>query len=193
MGLLNRRHKEAEVEQKPPNLASDLQGPAVTSNVLEALDNDDDTGRVYVTGWRLALIEAGILFTIFVVSVTKTNVEQTLLTNLFSRRHSTWYDTRQHLKLCSADLQRRQLLRLYSQKCTCRISSLETTVAHENRSTDEFQSLDDASWYSTTILVTVASFQSFWGKTYQYFSIKLTYLASIFVFVIGSLICGTSK
>lgn len=36
----------------------------------------------------------------------------------------------------------------------------------------------------------MAAAQSLWGKAYKYFSIKATYLVSIGVFELGSLICG---
>lgn len=56
--------------------------------------------------------------------------------------------------------------------------------------TDEFQELDAIGWYGSAFFLTVASFQSTWGKAYKYFPLKITFLSSVFVFELGSLICG---
>lgn len=40
--------------------------------------------------------------------------------------------------------------------------------------------------------MTVGGFQSSWGKAYKYFPLKTTYLLSIFIFELGSLICGVA-
>lgn len=61
------------------------------------------------------------------------------------------------------------------------------------RITDEFNSLDQVGWYGSAFFLTVASFQSTWGKGYKYFPLKWTYLMSIFVFEIGSLICAVAR
>jgi len=37
------------------------------------------------------------------------------------------------------------------------------------------------------------AFQSSWGKAYRYFNLKTTFLASVFVFEVGSLICGVAQ
>ncbi|KAL9083280.1 MAG: hypothetical protein Q9165_008586 [Trypethelium subeluteriae] len=60
------------------------------------------------------------------------------------------------------------------------------------RITDDFHSLDDVAWYGSGFLVTMAAFQSMWGKAYKYFSVKLVSLLAIFVFEIGSLICAVA-
>jgi MFS transporter, DHA2 family, glioxin efflux transporter len=59
--------------------------------------------------------------------------------------------------------------------------------------TDDFHSLDQVAWYGSAFFLTVASFQSTWGKGYKYFNLKYTYLLSIFIFELGSLICAVSK
>jgi MFS family permease len=61
------------------------------------------------------------------------------------------------------------------------------------RITDQFHSLDDVGWYGSAFFLTLASFQSMWGKAYKYFPIKPTFLLSIFFFEVGSLICAVSK
>lgn len=59
--------------------------------------------------------------------------------------------------------------------------------------TDEFQSLDQVGWYGSAFFLTLASFQSTWGKLYKYFPLKLSFLLSIGIFEIGSLICAVAK
>ena len=61
------------------------------------------------------------------------------------------------------------------------------------RITDEFHSLNDVGWYGSAFFLTVASFQSMWGKAYKYFPLKATFLVSIVIFEIGSLICGVAQ
>lgn len=61
------------------------------------------------------------------------------------------------------------------------------------RITDEFKSLEDVGWYGSAFFLTVASFQSTWGKAYKYFSLKIAFLISIAIFEIGSLICAVAK
>ncbi|EFX06554.1 efflux pump antibiotic resistance protein [Grosmannia clavigera kw1407] len=58
--------------------------------------------------------------------------------------------------------------------------------------TDEFHGLSDVAWYGSAFFLTVGGFQSSWGKAYKYFSLKYTYLTSIVIFEIGSLVCGVA-
>ncbi|KAL9078696.1 MAG: hypothetical protein Q9157_002382 [Trypethelium eluteriae] len=55
--------------------------------------------------------------------------------------------------------------------------------------TDEFHSLTQVGWYGSGFFLTLASFQSTWGKGYKYWPLKHVFLFSIFWFEIGSLIC----
>lgn len=57
--------------------------------------------------------------------------------------------------------------------------------------TEDFQGLDKISWYGSAFFLTFAAFQSTWGKAYKYFPLKITFLMALFVFEIGSLLCGT--
>ncbi|MCJ1245267.1 hypothetical protein MMC30_002470 [Trapelia coarctata] len=59
--------------------------------------------------------------------------------------------------------------------------------------TDEFNSLDDIGWYGSAFFLTLAAFQSPWGKVYKYFPLKWAYLVAIFVFELGSLVCGVAQ
>lgn len=56
--------------------------------------------------------------------------------------------------------------------------------------TDQFHGLDLVGWYASAFFLTFGAFQSTWGKAYKYFPLKTTFLLAIFVFELGSLICG---
>ncbi|GKT47369.1 putative efflux pump kojT [Colletotrichum spaethianum] len=58
--------------------------------------------------------------------------------------------------------------------------------------TDEFRGLDQVAWYGSAFFMCVAAFQSTWGKAYKYFPLKTSFLLSIFIFEIGSLICAVA-
>jgi MFS transporter, DHA2 family, glioxin efflux transporter len=58
------------------------------------------------------------------------------------------------------------------------------------RITDEFHSLDQIGWYGSAFFLTLASFQSTWGKGYKYFPLKAVFVFAIGIFELGSLICG---
>lgn len=60
------------------------------------------------------------------------------------------------------------------------------------RITNVFHSITDVGWYGSAYLLTLASFQSTWGKAYKYFPLKITYLLSIGLFEVGSLICAVA-
>lgn len=59
--------------------------------------------------------------------------------------------------------------------------------------TDEFHSLDQVGWYGSAFFLTVAAFQPTWGKAFKFFDLKYAYLLSIFIFELGSLICGVAN
>ncbi|KAI0391138.1 MFS general substrate transporter [Xylariaceae sp. FL0594] len=56
----------------------------------------------------------------------------------------------------------------------------------------EFHSLPDVGWYGSAYLLTTAALQLLFGKFYTYFSIKWVFLTAIFIFEVGSLICGVA-
>jgi EmrB/QacA subfamily drug resistance transporter len=60
------------------------------------------------------------------------------------------------------------------------------------RITSEFNSLSQVGWYASAFFLTLASFQSTWGKCYKYFPMKLIFLLSIFLFELGSLVSGVA-
>lgn len=59
--------------------------------------------------------------------------------------------------------------------------------------TDRFHSVSQIGWYGSAFFLTVASFTSSWGKMFKYFTLKWTYLAAVFIFELGSLICGVAQ
>jgi MFS family permease len=61
------------------------------------------------------------------------------------------------------------------------------------RITDQFHSISQVGWYGSAFFLTLAAFQATWGKAYKYFPLKLTFLITVFVFEIGSLICAVAK
>ncbi|EAS29817.3 drug:H+ antiporter-2 [Coccidioides immitis RS] len=58
--------------------------------------------------------------------------------------------------------------------------------------TDEFHNLNDVGWYASAYLLTGCSFQLLFGKLYTYFSIKWVFLIALFIFELGSLVCGVA-
>ncbi|KAI1375602.1 major facilitator superfamily domain-containing protein [Hypoxylon crocopeplum] len=74
------------------------------------------------------------------------------------------------------------------------LSALDITIVATAipRITDEFHGLDKAAWYGSAFFLTSGSFQAAWGKAYKYFDLKWTFLASIVVFELGSLLCGVA-
>ena len=58
------------------------------------------------------------------------------------------------------------------------------------RITDEFHSLTQVGCYGSAFFLTIAGFQSAWGKLYKFIPLKTIFLTSVVVFEVGSLICG---
>ncbi|KAI1377468.1 putative MFS aflatoxin efflux pump [Hypoxylon crocopeplum] len=58
--------------------------------------------------------------------------------------------------------------------------------------TDEFHSLPDVGWYGSAYLLTTCAFQLLFGKVYTFFPVRITFLATIFLFEAGSAICGAA-
>ncbi|KXJ88191.1 major facilitator superfamily domain-containing protein [Microdochium bolleyi] len=58
--------------------------------------------------------------------------------------------------------------------------------------TDEFSSLGDIGWYASAYLLTTASLQLIYGRFYSFLPIKLVYLGAIFIFEVGSVLCGAA-
>lgn len=58
--------------------------------------------------------------------------------------------------------------------------------------TAEFHSLDDVSWYAAAYFMTFGATQTSAGKIYKYFSLKWSFVVSMLIFEVGSLICGVA-
>ncbi|OAL53265.1 MFS transporter [Pyrenochaeta sp. DS3sAY3a] len=60
------------------------------------------------------------------------------------------------------------------------------------RITDQFKALNDVGWYGSSYLLTTCATQLIYGKFYTFYSIKWVYLTALFIFEVGSLICGVA-
>ncbi|KAG7286180.1 hypothetical protein NEMBOFW57_008485 [Staphylotrichum longicolle] len=58
--------------------------------------------------------------------------------------------------------------------------------------TNEFGSVKDIGWYGAAYLLTTTALQPAYGSIYRMFSVKWTYLAAIFIFEVGSLVCAVA-
>ncbi|KUI59517.1 Putative HC-toxin efflux carrier TOXA [Cytospora mali] len=58
--------------------------------------------------------------------------------------------------------------------------------------TTEFGSLDEVAWYGSAYLLTVTAFQPGFGNLYRFFNTKRVYLVSLFIFEVGSAVCGSA-
>ncbi|KIW96646.1 uncharacterized protein Z519_02037 [Cladophialophora bantiana CBS 173.52] len=58
--------------------------------------------------------------------------------------------------------------------------------------TDEFHGLRDVSWYAAAYFMTFGAAQTSAGKIYKYFNLKWSFLVSMLIFEVGSLICGVA-
>jgi MFS family permease len=56
--------------------------------------------------------------------------------------------------------------------------------------TSEFGSVKDIGWYGSAYLLTTTALQPVYGSLYRMFSVKFTYLAAVFLFELGSLVCA---
>ncbi|KAH8157934.1 hypothetical protein CIB48_g10310 [Xylaria polymorpha] len=58
--------------------------------------------------------------------------------------------------------------------------------------TNEFDSLPDVGWYGAAYLLTSCAFQLLFGKLYSFFPIRVVYPLSVFLFEVGSALCGAA-
>ncbi|KAL2842550.1 major facilitator superfamily domain-containing protein [Aspergillus pseudoustus] len=59
--------------------------------------------------------------------------------------------------------------------------------------TDDFHSISDIGWYGSSYMLTSASFNPVFGRLYQMYSTKWTFLISIVIFEVGSALCGAAS
>jgi MFS family permease len=58
--------------------------------------------------------------------------------------------------------------------------------------TNEFNSIEDIGWYGSAYMLTGACFTPIFGRLYQIYSTKWTFLTSIAIFEVGSAVCGAA-
>jgi MFS transporter, DHA2 family, glioxin efflux transporter len=61
------------------------------------------------------------------------------------------------------------------------------------RITDEFSSLEDVSWYASAYFMTSGGCTPSAGKMYKYYNLKWSFLVSMLIFEVGSLLCGVAN
>ncbi|KAH8664341.1 major facilitator superfamily transporter [Xylariales sp. PMI_506] len=59
--------------------------------------------------------------------------------------------------------------------------------------TTEFHSLSDVGWYVAAYQLSCSAMQPFTGKLYTFFRVKWTFLVFLFIFEVGSLVCGLAN
>ncbi|EED17904.1 efflux pump antibiotic resistance protein, putative [Talaromyces stipitatus ATCC 10500] len=74
------------------------------------------------------------------------------------------------------------------------LSALDQTIVGTAipKITDEFHSVSQVSWFGSAYFMTFGGFQTSWGKIYTYYKLKNSFLLSVFVFEVGSLLCGVA-
>ncbi len=58
--------------------------------------------------------------------------------------------------------------------------------------TDEFHKLDDVGWYGSATFLVAGCAAPIWGKLYKYLNVKYTYLVSVALYLVGSLVGATA-
>ncbi|KAI4696805.1 uncharacterized protein J4E88_000984 [Alternaria novae-zelandiae] len=59
--------------------------------------------------------------------------------------------------------------------------------------TNEFSSIGDIGWYGSAYMLTAAGFILLYGRIYTFFPTKPVFLSGIFLFELGSIICGAAR
>jgi MFS family permease len=60
------------------------------------------------------------------------------------------------------------------------------------RITAEFNSLEDMGWYGSAYMLTTCAVTLTFGKLYTFYSVKWTFTTALFLFELGSLVCGVT-
>lgn len=72
------------------------------------------------------------------------------------------------------------------------LNSADHYCYSHSQNQDEFLRLGKVSWYVDSFSISNGGFWSSWGKAHKYFLLKPTFLSSIAVFELGSLIYGAA-
>ncbi|CAN9249180.1 unnamed protein product [Alternaria alternata] len=59
--------------------------------------------------------------------------------------------------------------------------------------TNEFDSIGDIGWYGSAYMLTAAGFILLYGRIYTFFPTKPVFLSGIFLFELGSIVCGAAR
>lgn len=59
--------------------------------------------------------------------------------------------------------------------------------------TNEFHSANDIGWYGSAFLLSNCAFLLVFGKLYTIFNVKYTFLSAVFIFEVGSAVCGSAS
>ncbi|RAR14043.1 MFS general substrate transporter [Stemphylium lycopersici] len=75
------------------------------------------------------------------------------------------------------------------------LTSLDMTIVGTAipKITDEFHGLGMVSWYGSAYFMTFGGFQPASGKFYRYFPLRWSFLGALFIFELGSLVCGIAQ
>ena len=58
--------------------------------------------------------------------------------------------------------------------------------------TNDFHSFAQFGWYGSAYLITSSVFQPLFGRVFQLFDLKWTYVASLLIFEVGSVVCAAA-
>ncbi|KAK5659379.1 hypothetical protein OQA88_1472 [Cercophora sp. LCS_1] len=72
------------------------------------------------------------------------------------------------------------------------LTSLDQVRTAIPKITNEFRGIKEVLWYGAAYFMTLGGFQSSWGKAYKFFPLKSTFILSVIIFEIGSLICAVA-
>jgi MFS family permease len=83
---------------------------------------------------------------------------------------------------------------IVSLQLACFCVALDNTIVATAipKITDEFQALGDVGWYGSAYLLFVSSFQLFFGRLYSISNLKWTFIFSVLLFEIGSLVSAVA-
>ena len=75
------------------------------------------------------------------------------------------------------------------------LSALDVTILATAipKITNQFRSLNDVGWYSSSYAVSNAAFQTAWGKAYKHFPMKRVFIVAVLLFETGNLVCGAAQ
>jgi hypothetical protein len=59
--------------------------------------------------------------------------------------------------------------------------------------TDQFGSIANIAWYGSAYSITNTAFKPAWGKAFEYFDLKLTFLLAIAIFELGNIVGGAAQ